>query len=405
MSALDDCFLHDRDRLRHDEALTLLRDGLTAVVGTETLPLDETLGRVLAEDLEAPFDLPGHTNAAVDGYAFRHDDAARGPLPVGQRIAAGALPGPLTQGSAARIFTGAVLPDGADTVAMQEDCERRGDSVAVPDLRRGANVRQRGEDLRHGAPALRSGRRLVPADIATAAAFGAETLVVRRRLRVALFSSGDELRTSGTLSQGAVFDANRPMLRAWMRSLPVEIADGGILPDEPDAVERALREASTRADLIVTTGGASRGEEDHMLAALDALGERKAWQIAVKPGRPLMFGRIGEAAYLGLPGNPVAACVCFLLYARPTILALSGAVWEEPAGFALPTGFAATSKPDRREFLRASLRDGRLEKFARDGSGLISSLRESDGLIEVPEDTMRIAPGDLLTFLPWSSFR
>ena len=405
MSALDDCFLHDRDRLRHDEALALLRSGLRAPERrVEQVARDEALGRVLAQDVAATFDVPGHTNAAVDGYAYAIGDAGR-ELPVSQRVTAGGAPHPLETGTAARIFTGAMLPEGADTVAMQEDCETAERTVRVPVLKRGANVRLRGEDLKAGTVALAAGRRVGEADVATLAAFGLDTVLVRALLRVTLFSSGDELRTEGGLGSGEVFDANRPMLTAWMRHLPIALTDGGVLPDDRAAVEASLADAARRSDIVLTTGGASRGEEDHMLAALDALGTRQAWQIAVKPGRPLMFGRIGEAAYLGLPGNPVAACVCFLLYGRPTVLALAGAEWQAPHGFAVPAGFAAKSKPDRREFLRGCLADGRLAKFARDGSGLISSLRESDGLIEVPEDVTEIAPGDPLTFLPWSSFR
>lgn len=403
MTALDDCFLHDRDRLRHDEALALLREGLQAVEkGVEDVALDAALGRVLAEPLVAPFDLPNHTNAAVDGYAYRAAEA--GTLRVAQRITAGSKRQSLAEGTAARIFTGATLPEGADTVAMQEDCRADGAVVQVPTLKRGANVRARGEDTRTGQEVIAPGRRLMPADLTTAAAFGRERLAVRRRLRVTIFSSGDELRERGGIAPGQVFDANRPLLRALLSRLAVQIADGGILPDRADAVREALAKAAEGSDVILTTGGASRGEEDHMLAALDAVGTRRAWQIAVKPGRPLMFGRIGAAAYLGLPGNPVAACVCTLLYARPLLLALAGAGWHEPLRMTVPAAFDITSKADRREFLRGSIVDGRAEKFPRDGSGLISSLRESDGLIEVPEETVRVRPGDPVAFLPWSSF-
>ena len=404
MRSLDDCFLHDRDRLAHAEALALLREGLVPPERTgETVPIAEALGCVLAADVVAPFDLPGHTNAAVDGYAFAHP-APEAPVRVSQRVAAGGRAVPLVPGTAARIFTGAAVPDGADTVAMQEDCALEDERVRLPPLKHGANVRRRGEDVRAGAPVMAAGRRLRPADIATAAAFGLDRLSVRPPLRVTLLSSGNEVREGGALGAGEVHDANRPLLRAWMAHLPVRVRDGGIVPDDRGAVERALADAADTSDAVLTTGGASMGDEDHMLAALDRLGRRKAWQIAVKPGRPLMFGRIGDAAYLGLPGNPVAACVCFLLYARPVILALAGAGWDEPLRVSLSARFAVRSKPDRREFLRGILRADGVAKFARDGSGLLSSLREADGLIEVPEDVTEIAEGDPVSFIPWSSF-
>ena len=397
MTALDDCFLHDRDRLRHEEALELLRE-LRPVVGTETVAPGEALHRVLAADIVAALDVPGRTNAAVDGYAFAHD----GPkdVPVSARVAAGMQPAPLEPGTAARIFTGAPVPQGADSVAMQEDCEARDGHVTLPQIRRGANVRQRGEDVRAGTLVLASGHRLDATSIATLASLGIEEVPVHARLRVALFSTGDELRAADA---DAVRDANRPMIAALAEHLPVRITDGGILPDDRHAVREALADASRVHDLVLTTGGASRGEEDHVVAVLDEIGRRRAWQIAVKPGRPLTFGRIGEAAFLGLPGNPVAAFVCFVLYTRPTILRLAGSSWSEPERYPLPAGFSMTSKPDRREFLRGRIVGGRAVKYPRDGSGLISSLRESSGLIEVPEEVTQVREGDPLSFIPFSA--
>ena len=397
MTALDDCFLHDRDRLRHEEALELLRE-LRPVVGTETVALGEALHRVLAADIAAPFDVPGRTNAAVDGYAFAHDGPTD--VPVSARVAAGMQPSPLEPGTAARIFTGAPVPQGADSVAMQEDCEARDGHVTLPQVRRGANVRQRGEDVRAGTLVLAKGHWLDATGIATLASLGTEEVPVHACLRVALFSTGDELRAAET---DAVRDANRPMIAALAERLPVRITDGGILPDDRHAVREALSDASRLHDLVLTTGGASRGEEDHVVAVLDEIGRRRAWQIAVKPGRPLTFGRIGDAAFLGLPGNPVAAFVCFVLYARPTILRLAGSSWSEPERYPLPAGFSMTSKPDRREFLRGRIVGGRAVKYPRDGSGLISSLRESSGLIEVPEEVTQVREGDPLSFIPFSA--
>lgn len=398
MTALDDCFLHDRDRLRHTEALALLRD-LPPVVGIETVVLAEALNRVLAEPLAAPFDVPAHTNAAVDGYAFAHAGPCQ--TSVSARIAAGDATSALAPGTAARIFTGAPVPEGADTVAMQEDCEHDDRGVLLPDLKKGANVRLRGEDVLQGTAVLAPGRRLAAADVATAASFGQTQLPIHNRLRVCIFSTGDELNRSDVM--GGVHDANGPMLRALAHTLPITVTDGGILPDDRATVRGALADAASRHDLVLTTGGASRGEEDHVVAVLDAIGRRRAWQIAVKPGRPLTFGRIGNAAFLGLPGNPVAAFVCFVLYARPTILQLAGAEWRDPERYAVPAGFALRSKPDRREFLRGRIENGRLVKYPRDGSGLISSLRESTGLIEVPEDVTSVGEGDSLDFIPFSA--
>ena len=397
MSALDDCFLHDRDRLRHEDALDLLR-ALQPVVGTETVRLDEALDRVLVQHVAAPFDVPGHTNAAVDGYAFAHGGPER--AEVSTRITAGSEPSVLATGTAARIFTGAPVPEGADTVAMQEDCEASNGAVSLPPVSRRANVRLRGEDVRRGAEVMAAGTRLAPADIATLASFGMDEVNVRKRLKVALFSTGNELERTGI---GGVRDSNRPMLKAMASRLPVDITDGGVLPDDRETVRHALVRAAADHDMVVTSGGASRGEEDHVVAVLDEIGRRKAWQIAVKPGRPLLFGRIGETAFLGLPGNPVAAFVCFALYARPTILRLAGAAWSEPERYAVPAAFSLTSKPDRREFLRGRVESGRLKRYPRDGSGLISSLRESTGLIEVPEHVTSVAEGDPLAFLPFGA--
>ena len=397
MSALDDCFLHDRDRLRHDEALALLRE-LEPVTGTECVPLARALDRVLTHDVAAPFDVPPHTNAAVDGYAFAH--GVTSPAPVSTRITAGAVPAPHPHGTAARIFTGAPLPAGTDTVAMQEDCEVSGGSVSLPAIRKGANVRARGEDVCKDDVVLHAGQRLGAADIATLASLGLTETTVRTRLRVAIFSTGNEVGSTG---EGGVMDANRPMLGALANRLPVQLTDGGILRDDRTVIRHALVDAARTHDLVLTTGGASRGEEDHIVSVLDEVGRRKAWQIAVKPGRPLTFGRIGEAAFLGLPGNPVAAFVCFVLYARPTILRLAGAQWTEPQRYDIPAGFALKSKADRREFLRGRVQGGRLTKYARDGSGLISSLRESTGLIEIPEETTQVAQGDRLSFIPFTA--
>ncbi len=418
---IDDCFLHDKDRLRHEEALALLDERLGAITAVEQIDLANALNRIVAEPIIAPHEVPLHTNAAVDGYAFAHTDLGPAALPVSARIAAGDLdPSTLVQGTAVRIFTGAPMPAGADTVAMQEDCSEENGRVTLPQaLKNGANCRLAGEDLGVGDTVISSGSRLQPADIASLASVGCAKLSVHKKLRVICFSSGNEMRRVGSsqapLRTGEVYDANWPLLSSLLSKLPVDLRDGGLLRDTADEVSVAIEKASKNYDVIITTGGASRGAEDHMLTTLDRLGKRHLWQLAVKPGRPMMFGQIprstgSDCLFFGLPGNPVAAMVCFLLYTRPALLRLAGSDWETPPRFRLPADFEISrKKPDRREFLRGILTQGddgllRVTKFARDGSGLISSLRESDGLIELPEDLTELKTGTPVNFIPFSSF-
>jgi len=416
---LDDCFLHDKDRLKHHEALEILKERLFPIAGKESVRLEHALERILAEDITAPRDVPLADNSAVDGYAFRHADfdEAGGFFRLQQRVAAGhASSAALGPWAAARIFTGAVMPPGADTVAMQEDCEPHHqdgeDFVIVPQgLKPGANCRKAGEDVAEGAAVLAVGQRLRPQDLAAIASTGQAEVSVYRKLKVALISTGDELRRPGDLiTVGDVYDANHFLLRGLAATVPVEVEDLGILKDKRDTVESVLRDAASRFDVILTTGGASRGEEDHILEALDALGNRHMWQLAIKPGRPMMFGNIGSCVFLGLPGNPVAAMVCFLLYARPVLNRLCGGPFLEPQGFQMPAAFEIhKKKPDRREFYRGYLGkddEGRPAacKFMRDGSGLITGLREADGLIEIPEEVTSIKAGDMVTYLPFSGF-
>ncbi len=414
---IDDCFLTDSERLRHDEALAILRERVAPVVGVENVPLADTLNRILAETVTSPANVPASDNAAVDGYAYAHADyeAAGGFFPVSTRIAAG-RPSPLPHlvGSAARIFTGAIMPAGADTVAMQEDCEphrqRGGDFVAIPPgLKRGANRRKAGEDLAEGATIAEPGTRLRPQEIAAIASIGRASISVYRRLRVALISTGDEIvRPGSPLKAGKVYDSNHFLLAALLKTVDCDMADAGVLPDDEAAVRQALGALAADHDALLTTGGASRGEEDHLVTSLDALGQRHLWQLAVKPGRPMSFGQIGDCPVVALPGNPVAAFVCFLLYVRPMLVRMGGGAWPEPQRFAVAADFSIERrKLGRREFLRGRLvRDakGRLavRKFPRDGSGLITSLREADGLIEIAEEIPSVKEGDMVAFLPFA---
>ena len=405
--AVDDCFIHDRDRLRHDEALRIIRERIEPAVGTEIVPLAQALGRVLAGDVRAPRPIPAHTNAAVDGYAYAHRDVRDEPMRISTRILAGDAPLPLESGTAARIMTGAALPAGADTVAMQEDCVPTDSVVRLPSLKPGANVRSAGEDVAANGVVARSGARLSPPLLATIASTGTGLVSVRNRLRIALFSTGTELLAPGSeFREGAVYDSNSVMLQTLVADARFDVTVLPTLADRAGDVRRALAQAAEAHDAVVTSGGASKGEEDHILAALDTLGKRHLWQLAVKPGRPMLMGQIGPVPVIGVPGNPVAALVCGLLYLRPLLDRLAGAEWREPMRYAAPAAFDLRSKPDRREFLRGWIetREGvpHAVKYARDGSGLISGLVAATGLIEIPEETERVAFGQAVAFLPFA---
>ena len=417
---IDDCFRTDpRDsaRMTHDATLALIRDRISPVVDTRPVPIGAALGLLLADDLAAPISVPGHTNSAVDGFAFAHKayDAEAGSwFSVEARVPAGSH-GEAMVGAeaAARIFTGAVMPSTLDTVVMQEDCEidEPGQRVFVPaDLKAGANVRQAGEDVAAGAPVLRRGQVIRAPDIAALSSLGIQSVSCFARPRIGIVATGDEVvRGGAALRPGEVHDVNTPLLLALAQAANAEIVDLGVWPDDRDDVIARLTAAAGAYDLLVTSGGASQGEEDHVSHALAALGTRHFWQIAVKPGRPLMLGQVGDTAVVGLPGNPVAVFVCFLMYVWPLIRRLGGAQWREPRRFPLPADFAfANRKVGRREFWRGTTRqtaDGMVvTKFPRDGSGLISGLRAADGLIDIPEHIPFIEPGQLVDFIPFSEF-
>jgi molybdopterin molybdotransferase len=419
---IDDCFRHDHQRLLHDQAIALWRARVRPVTLTETVALEAAVGRILAQSAQAVQPVPAHTNAAVDGYSFASEeyDAKAGTVfAIAGRAAAGhpfpAAPPPAT---AVRIFTGAVMPTGHDTVAMQEDCEampeRNGNvtSVRIPGgLKAGANVREAGEDVAAGETLFAPGQVIRPQDLGALASIGLRQVECYRRLRVAIVSTGDEVIRAGIAdpAPGQVFDANAPMLQGLARLAGCVVDDLGVWPDLAGEVRARLAAAADGFDVVLTSGGASRGEEDHMAAALRELGSRHFWQLAVKPGRPIMFGQIGDTVVVGLPGNPVAVFVCFLMYVWPMLRRLGGAPWPEPRRLRLEAAFAAPNrKIGRREFWRGMLigtGDGiAVDKFARDGSGLISSLRAADGLIDIPEDVPAVRPGDLVSFIPFTEF-
>ncbi|MFY0612236.1 MAG: molybdopterin molybdotransferase MoeA [Hyphomicrobiaceae bacterium] len=417
---IDDCFRtdpRDGDRMTHDATLALIRARTTPVVGTSGMLVGEAAGAVLAEDVVAPIAVPGHTNSAVDGFAFAHaayDVTAGSRFVVEARAAAGSQ-GPVAvhANSAARIFTGAIVPAGLDTVAMQEDCDIADDGgqVFVPGgLKAGANVRKAGEDVEVGTPILRRGQIVRAPDVAALSSLGIQQVACFGRPRVGIIATGDEVVRGGrALKPGEVHDVNTPLLLALSRGCTADVVDLGVWPDSREAVIERLQQAAGNFDLLITSGGASQGEEDHISHALAAIGARHFWQIAVKPGRPLMLGQIGDTAVVGLPGNPVAVFVCFLMYVWPLMRQLGGAAWREPRRFPLRADFAfANRKVGRREFWRGTTRqteDGMVvRKFPRDGSGLISGLRAADGLIDIPEHIPAVEPGQLVDFIPFSEF-
>jgi len=392
-----------------DEALALLRERLTAVTSVREVALAEALGRVLAEDVVARRSNPPQANSAVDGYGFA-GAVAEGAhvLPLLEGRAAAGVPygGVVPTGTALRVLTGAALPEGVETVILDEDVTADGGRIAFRGpLRAGANTRRAGEDVEAGAVALPAGRMVMPADLALMAAVGVARVKVRAPLRVAVLSTGDEVVEPGEAAgPGQIFDANRPMLLAMLARFGFVPVDMGRVPDDRAALAERLDRAADQADAILTSGGASAGDEDHVSALLKAAGAMQEWRIAVKPGRPLALGLWQGRPVFGLPGNPVAAMVCTLVFARPALGLLAGAGWAEPVGFDVPAAFEKRKKPGRREYLRARMRDGRAEVFRSEGSGRISGLSWAEGLVEIEDGARHIRPGDSVRFIPFGSF-
>ena len=395
------------------EALALIDREIISTVTTERVPISAARGRILGEGVEASANVPPHDNAAVDGYAFRHVDlgaAGKTRLPIVGRAAAGhpwqdAVP----PGHALRIFTGAVMPPELDTIAMQEDCDADEAAVSIPTgLSIGANRRRAGEDIGAGSRVLSAGQILRPQDVGLVAATGQSYLTVRAPLRVTVFSTGDEIVEPGQpLPAGAIHDSNRYALMALLEGMGCRVRDLGILPDEATAVTAGLKRAANDSDLVLTSGGVSVGEEDHVRDAVAALGRLNFWRLAIRPGRPLALGQLGDTAFVGIPGNPVAVMVTFMIFVRPIIQRLAGAVVPPPLRFPVAAAFSCRKKVGRREWVRARL-DGTIAalpaavRFERDGAGILTSMVETDGLIELAEDIAEVAQGDVVPFLPYS---
>ncbi|MEP5727856.1 MAG: gephyrin-like molybdotransferase Glp [Sulfitobacter sp.] len=391
-----------------EEALTLLRDRLRPIPVPRALPLSAALGRVAATDIAAKRANPPLPNTAVDGYGFAGGRAAGAhdiPL-VSGRAAAGDAPAEVPQGLAIRVLTGAALPKGVDTVVLQEDVVKTAQSIRFSGpIKAGANTRKAGEDVQVDDVVVAAGRRITAADLALLSATGSGTVQVFDPLRVGVLSTGDELIEAGKqASAGQIFDANRPMLLGLVQQFGHCAVDLGHVPDDRDVLRKRLDAGAQDVDVILTSGGASAGDEDHVSALLQDAGAMALWRIAVKPGRPLALGMWDGVPVFGLPGNPVAAMVCTLIFARPAMALLAGAGWSDPQGFDVPAGFTKNKKAGRREYLRARMRDGRAEVFASEGSGRISGLSWAEGLVELPEPAATIKLGDTVRFIPYGSF-
>jgi molybdopterin molybdotransferase len=416
----DDCFAFNGPLLLVVEAERLIAERVMPVEGRDSVTLRQANGRVLAQDLIAQVSVPPFDNSAVDGYAVRGEDLkVEGDkrFVIVDRVAAGhAASHAIKTGEAIRIFTGAPMPLGADTVFMQEDCRLDGDGVVVPPgLKPGANRRLAGEDIRAGAVALPAGRRLSVQHVALAAALGLTQLAVRRRVRVALFSTGDEIVEPGAaLTRAALYDSNRYLLAGLLERFGAAVTDLGILSDDPGQLSRAIAAAALDHDLVLTSGGVSTGEADYVRTAIESIGRLVFWRVAIKPGRPVAMGVIrgsnsgAGATFVGLPGNPVAVFVTFVRVVRPLLLRLAGALPEPLVAMPARATFSYKKRKGRREYVRVSLQaapDGSIEasKYAQDGAGVLTSLTETDGLVELGEDVTTVEPGASVGFLSYAS--
>jgi molybdopterin molybdotransferase len=390
------------EMLSVEAALDQLLAAAVPVVESENLLAENALGRILAAPLISGVSVPPLDNSAMDGYALRQTECAEGQwLPISQRIPAGQLGQALQAGTAARIFTGAPIPAGADCVVMQEDCETRDGKVLVTrSPKPAANIRRAGEDIQIGQTVLAPGARLGPAQLGVAASVGETRLTVYRRLKAAVFFTGDEIVLPGQpLGPGRIYNSNRATLIALLNQLGVEVIDLGQVADNFDGTLAALQRASAITDVVITSGGVSVGEEDHVKAAVEKIGRIDMWKVAMKPGKPLAHGRVGTADFIGLPGNPVSAFVVFCLFVRPFLLKRMGASPQTPTSFTLPAGFTRAKPGQRREFMRARLENGQAVLFPNQSSGVLTSLAWAEGLVDV-DAGVSVKPGDPVRFIP-----
>ena len=393
-----------------DQALDGLLANLRPIEARETVPILGARGRILAAEIEAEMDVPSYDNSAMDGYAVRALDTAGAEvtLPISQRIAAGQIGNPLRVGEAARIFTGAPMPAGADAVVMQENCSVSGDRVAILQaVEAGENLRRAGEDIKSGVTLFEPGHRLRPQDIGLIASLGIAEVTLTRRLRIALMTTGDELVQLGTgLKPGQIYNSNFYSLSSLLQAFDAEVIDLGTIGDDFESTREALAAAAESADCIISTGGVSVGEEDHVKAAVEAEGSLELWKLAIKPGKPLAAGKVGGTQFFGLPGNPVSAVITFLLVVRPCLLRMSGCDSLVPTSFSLAAAFARPESGQRQEYLRVTVQVGKdgkqsLLPFKNQSSGVGSSLSGADGLAIIPAYTS-VAVGDSLQYIPFS---
>jgi len=399
------------DMLTVDQALQRLLAAVRPIATVEHVDTMQATGRVLAAPIISSINVPEHDNSAMDGYAVRAADCATGEarLPVSQRIPAGAVPQPLAAGTAARIFTGAPIPPGADAVVMQEQAEAAEGAVLIRHRpREGEWVRRAGEDIRAGSTILESGTRLRPQETGLIASVGVPRIAVHRRLRAAVFFTGNELANPGEpLRKGAIYNSSRYTLTSLLRGLGCEVTDLGNIEDTLAATRDALRRAADGHDLIMTSGGVSVGEEDHVKPAVEAEGRLDMWKIAMKPGKPLAFGWVrrpggGEAAFLGLPGNPVSSFICLLLFVRPFVLRMQGAGRISARAYPMRADFDWPRPDARQEFLRARINaDGGLEIYPNQNSSVLTSTVWGDGVVDNPP-RQAIRKGDTVRFLPFT---
>ena len=393
-----------------DEALKHLVDSAVPLADEETVMLDEALGRVLSQPVASTINVPAWDNSAMDGYAVRHQDINDlDALPVVQRIPAGTNGQPLVAGTAARIFTGAPVPEGADTVVMQEMVAREGELIRINgDVKQGSNIRSAGEDIRSGDKVIEIGTRLHPQYVGLAASTGIDKLVVKRKLKVAIFTTGDELTMPGhALEEGKIYNSNRYLFRGLLEKMGCEVIDLGNVADQYDATCEALTTAAAKADLILSSGGVSVGEEDYVKKALEDLGSLNLWKIAVRPGKPLAFGNVNDVPFIGVPGNPVSLFVTFSIFVRPFILRSMGVSDVTPVEYKVVAGFD-WQRPDKRaEYMRAKLvtnDEGQtvVNVYPSRSSGVLSSVTWADGMVVInPEQQLK--KGDRVRYIPFTS--
>ena len=391
-----------------DDALLHLETSLTPIIETEALPINSSVGRILASDLKSVSDSPPFSNSAVDGYAFRFADVGEKYLELkkGRSAAGHPLSQAIEKGHAIRIFTGAVLPSGTDTVVLQEDVQLEGNKIYFENsLKLGANTRAVGEDIKKGQ-VMAFKRDLMTAFMAASSiASGIKRAQVYRKLRIGIFSTGDELIDfEQPLKFGSVFDVNSPMLASMLTAWGYEVSELGKISDNLEVLRDKLNKASETFDVLITSGGASAGDEDHLASILNSEGQVTEWRVAIKPGRPMAMGFWHHTPIFGLPGNPVAAATCALIFVRPALSKFSGGNWIVPQAYYIPAAFEKTKKAGRREFLRARVSNNKVEIFKSEGSGLTSGLAWATGFVELPDEEIKINIGDKVKYIPFSSF-